>query len=59
MNKQLGGHWKIVNFDNHAVSSKDTFNKEWSVNSPKAAEAATMLGILDFVKESTMSQLEG
>ena len=59
MNNQMGEFWKIVYFDNHAVTSKEIFNKEWGVNSPKSTEAAIILNILEFVKESTTSQLEG
>ena len=58
MNKKIGGHSKIVNFDNHTVASKETSNKEWDVDSPKAVEAAIILDMLDFAKELTMSQLE-
>ena len=50
MSNQIGGYWKIVDFGNHAVASKETFNKEWSVNIPKAVEAAIMLDMLEFVK---------
>ena len=48
-----------MNFDNHTVKSKEIFNKEWSVNRPKAVEAAIMLDMLEFLKESTTPQLEG
>ena len=48
-----------MNLDNHTVKSKEIFNKEWSVNVPKAAEDAIVLDILEFAKEPTMPQLEG
>ena len=34
------------------------FNKKWGVNSPKAAEAAIMLDMLEHVKDSTATILE-
>lgn len=35
------------------------FNKKWDVNGPKSAEAAIMLNMLEFLKESTSPYLEG
>ena len=59
MNNQMGWCWKIVNFENQIVINKETLNKKWRVNSPKAMEAAIILDMLEFAKESTSSQLEG
>ena len=59
MNNQMGGNWKIVNFDNHAVTSMEMFNKEWDVNSPKSTKATIMIDMLEFAKESKTSQLKG
>ena len=56
---QIEEYWKIMNFDNHNVSSKEVFNKQWGVNSLKAVEAEIMLDILEFLNKSTTSQLEG
>ena len=39
--------------------SKEIFNKKWGVNSAKAAEAVIMLETLEFVKDSTATNLEG
>ena len=47
----MGGCWKIVDFDNRAVASKEMFNKECIANSPKYAEAAIMFDMLEFLKE--------
>ena len=55
----MGGHWKIMNFYNPTIKSKEIFNKEWSVNRPKAVEAAIMLDMLEFLKELISPQLEG
>ena len=59
MSNQVGAHWEIVNFVNHTVKIKEIFDKEWSVSSPKEADASIMLDILEFVKDSTTPQLEG
>ena len=59
MHNQMGGHWKILNFENQIFISKETFNKKWDVNSLKAAEDAIMLDMLEFVNELTSSQLKG
>ena len=41
------------------IASKEIFNKKWGVNSPKAAEAATMIDMPEHVKDSTAINLEG
>ena len=49
MHNQIGGHYKIVNFENNTVASKELFNKQWGVRSPKAVEDVIMLNMLDFL----------
>ena len=44
-----------MNFENNTITRKEVLNKKWGVSSP---EAAIMLGILDFVNESSTSPLE-
>ena len=29
LHNQMGGCWKIVNFENQTIMSKETFNKKW------------------------------
>ena len=59
MHNQMGGNWKIVNFENQNIKSKKIYNKQWGVSSPKASEAAIMLHMLDFVTNPILAQLEG
>ena len=59
LHNQMGSYLKIVNFENQIIMSKEIFNKKWDVNSPKYAEAAIMLDMLEVLKEHTMTQLEG
>ena len=53
------GGWRIVDFENNTTTSKETFNRKWGGNSPKSAEAATMLDVLEHAKGSTPMNLEG
>ena len=39
-----------MDFENNIIESKEIFNKKWGVSSPKAAEAATILDMLEHVK---------
>ena len=48
-----------MDFDNNTIESKETFNKKWGVSSPKAAEAATMIDVIEHAKGSTATNLEG
>ena len=59
MHSQMGGCWKIVTSDNYTVARKEVLNKKLDLNIPKSKEAAIMLNELEFVNESTTSQLEG
>ena len=56
---QMGGCWKIVKFENNTTISKEALNKKWGVNIPKSAEVVTMLDMLQCVKGSTATNLEG
>ena len=59
LHNHMEGCWKIVDFENGVIERKETFNKKWGVNSPKAAEAATILDTLEHVNGSTGTHLEG
>ena len=59
LHNQMRRHWKIVDFDNNTIKSKEIFNKKWGVNIPKVAEAATILDMLECVKGLTETNLEG
>ena len=48
-----------MNFETQIIISKEIFNKKWGVKSPKAAEEAIMLDMLEFLKEHTDPKLEG
>ena len=56
---QMRGHCKIVHVENQVIASKETFNKKWGANSPKAVEEVTILDVLELVKGSTEENLEG
>ena len=42
-----------MNVDNEGIKSKEIFDKRWGVDIPKAAEAKTMMEILEFITKST------
>ena len=46
---QIGGHWKILNLHNHAVTRKEISNKEWRAHRPKDVEATLIVDMLEFV----------
>ena len=48
-----------MNFENQIVIIKEIFHKKWGENILKSAEAIVMLEMLEFVKKSTLSLLEG
>ena len=52
IHNQMRGYWKIVNVENQIIKSKEIFNKQWDVRSPKAAEAIMILDMLEFSKNS-------
>ena len=56
---QMGGHWKIVGFENNTTISNEMFNKKWGANRTKASEAAKILDMLEHVKGGTATNLEG
>ena len=53
------GGRRNTNFENQIIASTEFFNKKWVVNSPKAAEAVTILDMLGRMKDSTATNLEG
>ena len=55
----MGGHWKLVNFDNEITNSKELYDKNWRVNIPKAEEVMAMLHILTCMKNNVSSSTEG
>ena len=59
MHNKMGGICKTVNFENQIAISKETFSNKWVMSIPKTAKDAIILDKLEFLKESTSSQLEG
>ena len=58
-NNQMGGCWKLVNFDNKMMKSRESHNKKWGANSPKASVAMEMLDMLTHMKNYASSSAEG
>ena len=48
-----------MNVDSQVINSKEIFDKRWGVDIPKAAEAKTMMEILEFITKSTPLQVKG
>ena len=48
-----------MNFENQTIASKEVLNKKWGVKIPNAAEVAIMIDMLEHVKDSTETNLEG
>ena len=58
-NNQTWVHWKLVNFDNEMINNRESHDKNWGANSPKAAEAMVMLDVSTFIQNHALSRVEG
>ena len=55
----MGGHWKLVNFDNEIINSRESHDKNWGANSPKSEESMEMIDMLTCIQNHVSSSAEG
>ena len=48
-----------MNFVNQVIKIKEIFYKKWGASVPKSEEATTMIDMIELIKTSIPSQLEG